>query len=179
MLARSDSNIRSRLEPVDLLVPLRQAALQAELLASDKHLSVTFSGLETSCFIHGNTDLLRRLFLTLTDNAVKYTPAGGRITLALSVGAGTAQVHIQDTGVGISAEDLPHIFERFYRADKARQRSGGAGLGLSIADWIARLHHARIEVSSTLDVGTTFGLSFPLSAPAVPSDFHQNSSFIS
>jgi len=72
-------------------------------------------------------------------------------------------VEIRDTGAGISAEDIPHIFERFYRADKARQRSGGTGLGLSIAEWIVRVHHASIEVTSEVDAGTTFTLSFPLS----------------
>ena len=72
-------------------------------------------------------------------------------------------MEIRDTGAGISAEDIPHIFERFYRADKARQRSGGTGLGLSIAEWIVKMHHASIEVTSEVDAGTTFTLSFPVS----------------
>jgi signal transduction histidine kinase len=83
--------------------------------------------------------------------------------LALTAGDKDLRVEVRDTGVGISPEDLPHIFERFYRADKARHRSGGAGLGLSIAEWIVRVHHARIEVASAVDAGTTFTLYFPLS----------------
>jgi heavy metal sensor kinase len=163
VLARSDSNARSRLERVDLMPPFRAAALQTELLASDKKLSVRVIEAEKSCFVQGNADLLRRLFLILTDNAVKYTSAGGQVMLALTAGDKDLRVEVRDTGVGISPEDLPHIFERFYRADKARHRSGGAGLGLSIAEWIVRVHHARIEVASAVDAGTTFTLYFPLS----------------
>jgi len=163
VLARSDSNARSRLETVDLAVPFREAASQTELLASRKKLSVRVIGVERPCLVNGNVDLLRRLFLVLTDNAVKYTPDGGQITLALIASEKDLRVEIRDTGAGISAEDIPHIFERFYRADKARQRSGGTGLGLSIAEWIVRVHHASIEVTSEVDAGTTFTLSFPLS----------------
>jgi signal transduction histidine kinase len=162
LLARSDSNVRSRLETVDLMAPFRDAAVQTDLLASTKKLSVKVIGAERPCLVHGNADLLRRLFLILADNAVKYTPTGGRITLSVSAGDKDLRVEVKDTGVGISAEDLPHIFERFYRADKARQRSGGAGLGLSIAEWIVRVHHASIEVASTVDAGTTFTVCFPL-----------------
>lgn len=161
VLARSDSTARSRLETVDLVAPFRDAAVQTELLASSKRLLVKVVGVEGPCWVDGNADLLRRLFLTLTDNAVKYTPAGGRITLSLIAGDNDLRVEVKDTGVGIAAEDLPHIFERFYRADKARHRSGGAGLGLSIAEWIVRVHHASIDVASTLDAGTTFTLYFP------------------
>lgn len=162
LLARSDSNTRSRLETIDLMVPFREAALQTELLASSKNVTVTCEDSGTPCFISGNTDLLRRLFLILADNAIKYTPPGGRVTLTLSIDDKQAQVEVRDTGIGISAEDLPHIFERFYRADKARHRSGGAGLGLSIAEWIARVHHSSIEVDSKIDAGTTVALQFSL-----------------
>jgi signal transduction histidine kinase len=120
------------------------------------------------CRVHGNADLLRRLFLILADNAVQYTPRGGEITLSLHAEKERFLVRVKDTGSGIAPEDLPHIFERFYRADKARQRSGGAGLGLSIAEWIARVHHAGIDVASTLDAGTTFTLSFPVAGPLDP-----------
>jgi signal transduction histidine kinase len=160
VLARSDSNFRSRLENVDLTQPFVKAALQTELLAGEKGISIELVKPATPCFVDGNAELLRRLFLALTDNAVKYTPRGGKITLKLAAHESGFRAEVADTGVGISSKDLPHIFERFYRADKARNRSGGVGLGLSIAEWIARVHHARIEVMSQLDIGTTFALYF-------------------
>jgi heavy metal sensor kinase len=168
VLARSDCNARLRLEDVDLSAPFREAALQTELLASEKNLSVRTRQPGMPCRVHGNADLLRRLFLILADNAVQYTPRGGEITLSLHAEKERFLVRVKDTGSGIAPEDLPHIFERFYRADKARQRSGGAGLGLSIAEWIARVHHAGIDVASTLDAGTTFTLSFPVAGPLDP-----------
>lgn len=160
VLARSDSNFRSRLENVDLTLPFAEAAAKTQVLASEKGISVNVMQMAGPCFIDGNADLLRRLFLALTDNAVKYTPRGGKITLTLNTHEGGFRAQVADTGVGIGSEDLPHIFERFYRADNARNRSGGVGLGLSIAEWIARVHHTKIEVTSKLDVGTTFALYF-------------------
>lgn len=162
LLARSDSRPRIRFEAADLSVVFRQAAAQTELLAMTKDISLTCRGCEKPCPIIGNPDLIRRLILTLTDNAVKYTPSGGSVYLSLSADETTAKIEIRDTGIGIAAEDLPHIFERFYRADKARHRIGGAGLGLSIAEWIARAHHAHIDVSSTTDSGSTFSVHFQL-----------------
>ena len=160
VLARSDSNFRSRLEKVDLKMPFAEAASQGQLLAIEKGVSISVVQAFGPCFVDGNSDLLRRLFLTLMDNAVKYTPQGGKIMFTLAKDKNGFRAEVADGGVGISSEDLPHIFERFYRADKARNRAGGVGLGLSIAEWIARVHHARIEVTSELDVGTTFLLHF-------------------
>ena len=162
ILARSDSQVRLRVESVDLTAAFTQAAAQTELLASSKDICLTCDICDGPIRVAGNADLLRRLILILTDNAVKYTVPGGRVDLRLALDSNTARIEVRDTGIGISAEDLPHIFERFYRADKARHRSGGAGLGLSIADWIARVHRARIEVSSTREAGTTFAICFPL-----------------
>lgn len=162
LLARSDSRVRMRLEPVDLALPLRQAAEQTELLAKSKNLRLSCRVFEGPHVVSGNPDLLRRLVLILTDNAVKYTSWGGSVELSLSTNGRLARIDVRDTGIGITPEDRPHIFERFYRADKARHRSGGAGLGLSIAEWIARVHHARIEVTSNRDAGTTFAVYCPL-----------------
>jgi heavy metal sensor kinase len=163
LLARSDSPVRLRVESVDLTAVFTEAAAQTEMLASNKNICVTVALRDGQIIMAGNADLLRRLILILTDNAVKYTMPGGRVYLSLSGSSDRATVEVHDTGIGISSEDLPHIFERFYRADKARQRSGGAGLGLSIADWIARVHRADIEVSSAKDAGTRFAVHFPLS----------------
>lgn len=107
----------------------------------------------------------------LCDNALKYTPEGGRITIALHAEGGFAHISVTDTGRGISEEDLPHVFERFFRADESRSRStGGTGLGLSIAAWIAACHHGRIDVQSKPGVGSKFTLIFPLTPPEEPEE---------
>lgn len=101
--------------------------------------------------------------LILVDNAIKYTPSGGEVSLSLRKHSGATTLEVADTGIGISAEDLPHIFERFYRADKSRMRSAsGTGLGLAIAKWIAEQHGGEISVKSSPGVGTTFTIRLPL-----------------
>lgn len=110
----------------------------------------------------GDADRLKQLLWNLIGNAVKYTPAGGQVSLTLAKSEGWATIRIQDTGIGIPAKDLPYIFDRFYRVDKARTRQqGGSGLGLSIARWIAQAHGGRIDVESQVGVGTTFTVWLP------------------
>ncbi len=110
----------------------------------------------------GDQALLRRLVVNLLDNALRYTPAGGRITASLETRGAELQVRVEDTGIGISAEAAPHIFERFYRADKARSRAeGGFGLGLSIVKWIAESHRGAVAVSSRPEQGSTFTVTLP------------------
>jgi signal transduction histidine kinase len=105
---------------------------------------------------------LKQLFLNLVDNAIKYTPAGGSVRLRLYKQDGWAYFEVSDTGIGIPQEDLPHIFDRFYRVDKARSRAqGGSGLGLSIAKWVAKAHNGDILVESEVNVGTTFTVKLP------------------
>jgi signal transduction histidine kinase len=118
-------------------------------------------GAEDQASVLGDEDRLRQLLLNLVDNAIKYTPAGGMVTLGLSRRDGWAQIAVSDTGMGIAAEDLPHIFERFYRADRSRGRSGGSGLGLPIAGWIAQAHGGRIEVTSQMGQGSVFTVWLP------------------
>jgi signal transduction histidine kinase len=97
------------------------------------------------------------------ENAVKYTPPGGEVSLSLSKKAGWAFFEVSDTGIGIPPENLPHVFDRFYRVDKARTRAqGGSGLGLSIAKWIAQAHGGAIRVTSHVGEGTTFSVTLPL-----------------
>jgi signal transduction histidine kinase len=112
--------------------------------------------------IAGDPVLVRRLLLILLENAVKFTPAGGRVRLDVTADDGRRSAVITDTGIGISAEDLPRVFERFYRGEAARATEG-AGLGLAIARWIADLHGARLELRSSPGQGTCVTLSF--SAP--------------
>ena len=106
--------------------------------------------------------LVRRLLLIVLDNAIKFTPSGGRVRLDVSAQDGQAAVVVSDTGIGIPAQQLPHVFERFYRGDPARREAEGAGLGLAIARWIADVHGARIDVGSQPGVGTRVTLRFPL-----------------
>ena len=106
--------------------------------------------------------LVRQLLLIVLDNAIKFTPAGGRVRLDVSVQDGRAALVVTDTGIGIPADQLPHVFERFYRGDAARSQAEGAGLGLAIARWIAEVHGARIDIASEPGVGTRVTLGLPL-----------------
>jgi two-component system OmpR family sensor kinase len=115
--------------------------------------------------MRGDEGLVRRMLLNLLDNAIKYTPAGGEVRVELAREGEAYAIRITDTGVGVPEEARPHIFERFYRADKARSRNGGAGggagLGLSIASWIAEAHGGRVTLERSGRGGSTFLVSLP------------------
>ncbi len=114
--------------------------------------------------VSGDADRLQEVFLNLVQNAIQYTPSGGQVTVSAQSNAAESLVGIsvQDTGIGIPSTDLPRIFERFYRVDKARSRaSGGTGLGLAIVKHIIELHHGRIQVNSTVGQGTEFIVWLP------------------
>jgi two-component system OmpR family sensor kinase len=109
----------------------------------------------------GDCDALKQVLLILLDNALKYTPAGGTITIGAAVADRVAALRIHDTGPGIAPEALPHIFERFYRSDEARSGSG-AGLGLAIAQELIAAQHGQINVDSAIGKGSTFTVTLPL-----------------
>jgi signal transduction histidine kinase len=111
--------------------------------------------------VEADPTLVRQLLVILLDNAVKFTPTGGSVSLSVRSADGCAIVTVEDTGVGISPAELPRIYDRFYRGDDARRRSDGAGLGLSIAKWIADTHGADIELVSTVGQGTCVTVRFP------------------
>ena len=115
-------------------------------------------------YVNGDRDRLKQVFINLVANAIQYTPQGGEVFLSLDTIGEQARIICRDTGPGIPAEDLPHIFERFYRAEKSRTRreTTGFGLGLSIANWIVERHGGRIEVNSQEGKGTTFAIWLPL-----------------
>jgi signal transduction histidine kinase len=160
LLAQGDEARAIARRPVELDVLLLEVARQARTLAQG--VSVTISH-EDQALVRGDADLLKQLLLNLVDNALTYTPPGGRVDLGLSVADGHARLAVRDTGPGIAPADLARIFERFYRLDRARtRRSGGAGLGLAIARWIAEAHGGRIEVQSTVGQGSTFTVVLPL-----------------
>ncbi|HET9587841.1 MAG TPA: ATP-binding protein, partial [Anaerolineales bacterium] len=115
-------------------------------------------------YVNGDRDRLKQVLINLAANAIQYTPQGGEVFLSLERIGEQARIICRDTGPGIPAEDLPHIFERFYRAEKSRTRgkTTGFGLGLSIANWIVERHGGRIEVDSKEGQGTTFAIWLPV-----------------
>lgn len=159
-LARADAGVPVRHEPVELDRVLLDTMNQARHLARGQTLQV---GEFEPVSILGDEDRLKQLLLILLDNALRYTPADGQVTLALKREGPVAKISVCDTGVGIPAQALPNVFERFYRADPARQRNpGGTGLGLSIARWIAEQHGGEIALESEAGRGTTATVRFPL-----------------
>lgn len=145
---------------------LEETARAASVLASGKQVSINVSNLPDSLF-YGDEDLLRQMILNLLDNAIKHTPPGGHIQLALTNRKQKYFISVSDTGPGISVEARPHIFKRFFRANKSRSRSdagrgSGAGLGLAIALWIAEAHHGNLELEVSDRGGATFIATLPL-----------------
>ncbi|MDR3702401.1 MAG: ATP-binding protein [Candidatus Sulfopaludibacter sp.] len=166
LLARADSGgDESALAPVDLRASARDAVEQAVILAEPKGIRVTAGIPGEPVLVEGDEPALSRLWLILLDNAVKYTNPGGHIHFDLVTVNGHAEGKVTDDGVGIAPHELPHIFDRFWRADKVRSRSlGGAGLGLSIAQWIVERHHGGITVRSEPGKGSQFAARLPLAA---------------
>jgi signal transduction histidine kinase len=166
-LARADTGSETlAVQRIDISELAGEVCTQAQTLADTKQLQWKAVVPETPIWVHGDAHALRRLLLILIDNAVKYTPSKGSVSLALQTTEDSVEMRrVQDTGIGISEADLPHIFERFYRADKARSRElGGTGLGLSIARWIVNAHSGDIKVESATPGGTTFLVRLPLVA---------------
>jgi signal transduction histidine kinase len=125
-------------------------------------LSFTSQLPDSTVLVKGDAIAIDRLLMILVDNAVKYTPPGGRCEIALTMSEAEAHIAIKDSGVGIERDDLESIFERFYRADKTRSREvSGAGLGLSIARWIANVHGGSITAESVIGTGSVFRVKLP------------------
>jgi len=163
-LTRADAG-QYRLAPQDVYLEevVADCAHSVRTLASEKNIELKVDA-GAECLVRGDQDLLRRMILNLLDNAIKYTPAGGRVDMACRVSDGECEVHVTDTGTGIPAEMQGRVFERFFRADEARSRqgdTGGAGLGLSIAQWIAQAHHGRLELVRSSSAGSHFAVYLP------------------
>lgn len=169
VLAQADAGeVTPRLEPMDMNELVRDLVEQMQVVAASR-------GIELRAFTSSPVPLLadplrmRQMMLNLIDNALKYTPAGGRIEVRVERQQLIAKVRVKDSGVGIGPDDLPHIFERFYRAEKSRTRSGnidGCGLGLPIVKWVAETHGGSVEVSSLPGQGSDFVVSLPLAGTA-------------
>jgi two-component system, OmpR family, heavy metal sensor histidine kinase CusS len=163
-LARADAGAAANLEmhAIDLGKCVRKAKERAVVLSANKTLQVTVRTPLDPVWAEADAISIDRLLLILVDNAVKYTPSGGRCEIELSQSGGLADITVRDTGIGISEQDLPSIFERFVRADSTRSReTRGAGLGLAIASWITEMHGGTITVESEIDEGSTFRVSLP------------------
>jgi len=162
-LARADAGqIPIAREPVNLGDLVASAVEQVRRSAEQKELSLSLQrGPRT--ILRADEDLLLQLLLNLLDNAIKYSPAAGSVTVGWSADAERVELWVRDTGVGIPTEHVPHIFDRFYRVDKARSRAeGGAGLGLAISRWIAEAHGGSISVESAPGRGSTFAVTLPI-----------------
>jgi heavy metal sensor kinase len=161
-LSRLDTGeAQTQRERFDLAALVATTADQMSLLAEDKHITVVCASSE-HVMIEGDQAKLKQVVVNLLDNAIKYTPNGGRIDLTIAQEAGEAVLDVADDGIGIPPEALPHVFKRFFRVDGSRSRDqGGAGLGLSIVKSICDAHGARVEVRSTPGRGSCFRLRVP------------------
>jgi heavy metal sensor kinase len=163
-LARSDSgNMQVGKTPVNLSDVVNDVALQLRALAETTGVTFVVAA-STPAWIEGNESMLFRLVFNLGENAVKYTPADGKVEIVLQPDARDAILEVRDTGPGIPPEEQERIFARFYRGDPARSR-GGTGLGLALARSIVLLHRGRIAVESTAGQGSRFRVVLPLLVP--------------
>lgn len=160
-MASAEAGREVERRPVDLDVVCLEVYRQTLHLRRDV---VVQLGKEDQVTVLGERDLLKQLILNLVENGIKYVPAGGKVTLSVSKVNGRAQIAVRDNGPGIDPEILPHIFERFYRGGGQPNAKGGIGLGLAIAEWIARSHGGRIEVESEPGKGSTFNVTLPIGA---------------
>jgi signal transduction histidine kinase len=170
-LARADEGrLPLALEDCDLRSLVEEAGETASILAESAGLTVTVTLPPGPVPFRADRNRIRQLLLNLVTNAVKYTPAGGHVTIQLEAQESGLLITVSDTGIGIAAGDLPHIFDRFWRADPARSREGerpGVGLGLAITKWVAEAHGGTISVQSRPGRGTQFLVALPRNSPGV------------
>ncbi len=159
LLAQSDARHSVQLVPMALDEVVREVYEQALMLAEGPDV---VANVPVTVPVLGDADRLKQLLWNLVENALRHTPNHGRVEIDLRIEGAEAIVTVSDTGVGIAAEHLPHIFERFYKVDRARSRGkGGTGLGLAIVRHLAEAHGGRVDVESRLGVGTTFTVRLP------------------
>lgn len=161
-LTRLDSDVLEKPVRVDLLPVMQQVLRMMDLVAEEKNISITYEA-RAGCIVLGTRDELHQVVYNLTDNAVKYSGEGGHVEVGLYPENGQAVLTVSDDGVGIPEEDIPRIFERFYRVDKARSRAaGGTGLGLSIVSDTVRKRGGTVEAANRPGGGTVFTVRWPL-----------------
>ena len=165
-LARGDEGqTRFEREPMRLDLVAGAVATNTEWLSTECGITLAVQASEPVTIL-GDEARLIQVVLNLVENAVRYTNPGGRVTVAVEARQGQALLRVRDTGIGIPPEHLPHIFERFYRADPSRRRTGGSGsgLGLAIVEWIVRAHGGTVSVESQLGQGSCFTVTLPLTS---------------
>ncbi|MGK2933791.1 MAG: sensor histidine kinase [Gemmatimonadaceae bacterium] len=181
-LARADEGrFDLHLEPVSLGPIVRDVYETALILGESAQVEVSMP-FTAEAVVMGDPPRLRQLFLNLVTNAIKYTPAGGRVDVGLGRHPDHAAFVVRDTGIGIAAADIPYVFDRFWRADRVRSRNiargrdgegggGGSGLGLAISQWIAHAHGGTLTATSRLGKGSLFTVTLPLAAEDAPKSF--------
>lgn len=162
LLAKADSDsIKLEKKPTRLDILVDEIKEDAEVLAERKRIDVSISNLDETTVV-GDEVRLRQLMLNLVDNAIKYTPEGGKVTLSLERNNDSASFIVEDTGIGIQPNDLNKVFDRFYRVDKSRSKlPDGLGLGLSIAKWVAEAHGGSLLAESKVGIGSKFTVILP------------------
>ena len=165
LLARADTGmLRLDLRPMDAAQLLADVYERVQILAQSRSITLDLQALEPHLVL-GDRERLRRVLFNLVDNAIKYTPAGGRVTLSLRQRGRRVCLSVQDTGIGLSEAEQEHIFQRFHRADSARERGAqGSGLGLCIARSIVEAHDGALQVASRPGEGSTFTVYLPQAA---------------
>ncbi len=163
-IARLESrSAKLRITDITLTEFLKQFSKDWTVKASEKDITLQVDTSSALPPLRADEFRLEQVLNNLLENAIKYTPEGGRVTLLARAGDGWFEMRVEDTGIGIPSSDLPHVFERFYRVEKARSREkGGTGLGLSIVKHIMALHSGTVEAKSELGKGTVIVLRFPL-----------------
>jgi heavy metal sensor kinase len=167
-LAKSEvGELTLEMKELSLSDLVQELYLQSCLLCETKNIEVQLLlEVDEEIRIRGDDLRLRQMFLNMISNGIKYMPENGHMELTLAVDKGFARVDVSDSGIGIPAEHLPHIFDRFYRVDKARNRmDGGTGLGLAIVKWIAEAHGGSIAVTSEVGKGSCFSVRLPIEGP--------------
>jgi heavy metal sensor kinase len=162
MISKTESGV-DKVSPkeVDITAIVRRACELFSPTAEDKQINLNCS-VQDGILLMGDSPMIQRMLSNLLDNAIKYTPSGGKVSISASQSPAQVVVAVKDTGIGISSRDLPHIFERFYRCDQSRSQAG-IGLGLSLSRAIARAHGGDIAAESIPNQGSTFTVSLPKS----------------
>lgn len=165
-LARGDNEtIQLHKEDFDACEVLEEVTIETQMIDSNHNFQIDFRG---PAYINADRQLFKQAIRILVDNSIKFTPGGEKIILNINNEKGYVYITVQDSGIGIDPEDLPYIFDRFYRSDESRARNtGGTGLGLSIAKWIIENHQAKFEVLSRVDIGTRITIIFPATEMSV------------
>ena len=154
-----NGNIRLRIQKIDILAELDEAVYVLRDRAMREGIDIFYSTPDVPAPANADPDRVKQVFVNILDNAIKYTPEGGKISIVASIASGEISITFSDTGCGISEEDLPHVKEKFYKANLSAK---GSGIGLAVSNEIVNLHNGSLEIRSKLGEGTTVEVSFPL-----------------